>query len=211
VLRSSGDNTNNNMTTSTTSSTAKNIYKVVRFDSSVDWEEEDRRTARGFESRRERKESKEMAYRNRQDRVRAVVEIVYQQQRSTSLVALAQLNRPVRRLLEAFLDYFVDENDDDIATRLGGFRNLPLTDIRDKQTKATDAVVFALLAIDEFFNTFRAYIPATVLSSSEHDDSPRSRRRRTRRRELRQGQNANKRLRRHRLKTKKGMNCLMGE
>jgi hypothetical protein len=83
------------MTASTTASTAKNIHKMVRFDSSVDWEEEDCRTARGFESRRERKESKEMAHRNRQARVRAIVEIVYQQRRSASLVALAQRNRPV--------------------------------------------------------------------------------------------------------------------
>jgi hypothetical protein len=59
-------------------------------------------------------------------------------------------------MLQAFLDYFIDENDDDIATRLGGFRNLRLKDILDRQTKATDAVVFALLAIDDFFNTFCA-------------------------------------------------------
>ena len=182
------------MTASTTASTAKNIYKVIRFDSSVDWDEEDRRTARGFGSRRERKQSKEMADRNRQARVRAVVEIVYQQRRSTSLVALAQHNRHVRHMLEAFLDYFVDENDDDIAARLGSLHNLPWNDIRNSQSKATDAVVLALLAIDEFFNTFRAYTPATVF----HRDSPRSRRRRTRQRALRQGQeNANKRLRRH--------------
>jgi hypothetical protein len=100
------------------------------------------------------------------------------------------------------LDYFIDEDDGDIATRLVSFRNLPLNDIRDRQTKTTDAIVSALLSIDEFFNTFRAYFPVTVASSSDDDiDSPRSRRRRRRRtrvRELRQGQeNANKRLRRH--------------
>ena len=150
------------------------MFKIVRFDGAVDWEEEDRRAARGFKSRRKRKESKEMADRNHQARVRAVVEILYQHGHSTSLVALAQHSRPVQRMLDAFLDYFIDENDDDLVTRLKAFRNLPLNDIRDRQTEATDAIVFALLAIDGFFNTFRAYIPATVLSSSEDDDSPRS-------------------------------------
>jgi hypothetical protein len=183
------------MTALTTASTAKNIYKVVRFDSSVDWKEEDCRTARGFDSRRERKESKEMADRNLQARVSAVVEILYEQCFSTSLIALARGDRPVRRQLNAFLDFFIEKNDDNIATRLGSFRNLPFNNISDRQTKTTHAIVSVLLAIDEFFNTFRAYIPATVLSSS---DSPRSRRSRTRVRELRQNkENANKRLRRH--------------
>jgi hypothetical protein len=178
------------MTALTTSSTAKNICKVVRFDSSVDWKEEDCRTARGFDSRRERKDSKEMANRNLQARVSAVVEILYEQCFSTSLIALARGDRPVRRQLNAFLDFFIEKNDDNIATRLGSFRNLPFNNISDRQTKTTHAILSVLLAIDEFFNTFRAYIPTTF--------KPRSRRRRTRIRELRQGrENANKRLRRH--------------
>ena len=186
------------MSASTTASTAKSIYKVVRFDSSVDWKEEDCRTARGFDSRRERKESKKTAYRNLQARFGAVVEILYKPRLSTSLVTLALGNIRVHGLLDLFLDDFIEQNRDDIATRLGSFRNLQFNTISGRQTGVTDGVVSVLLAIAEFSNTFRAYLPATVLSFAEDDDSPRSRRSRTRSRTLRQGQeNANKRLRRN--------------
>ena len=142
-----------------------------------------------------------MADRNFQARVKAVVEIVHAEQHSASLVALAQRHRRVRRELENFLDLLADENDDDIPTRLEAFRNLPREDIDARQNGESNGTAFALLAINDFFTTFRAYVPATVVSSSEDDDSvgnhrPLNLRRRPR--ESRQSmENANKRLRRN--------------
>lgn len=74
----------------------KNIYKVVRFDCSVDWEEERRRTARGFQLRRERKERKQTGDHNRENKIEATVDIImHQQRRSKSLVTLARRDRHV--------------------------------------------------------------------------------------------------------------------
>jgi hypothetical protein len=177
---------------------SKNTYKVVQFDSSVDWEEEHLRTERGFQSRRERKERKQMEDRNRQNKIDATVDIIHQQQRSTSLVALARRARTVHSLLGIILDLFGVHENNDIATRLATFRNMPLNNIHDSLNEETEGIIIALFGVTAFFNTFRAYLPSTVVTSSEDDDdSPRSRRRRRRQRSWRQTEeNVNKRQRR---------------
>ena len=178
-----------------------NATKVVRFDGSVDWEEEDRRTARGFQLRRERKERKWTAYCNRQNKIEATVDIIHQPRRSTSLVALARRERRVRGVLKIILSEFVPE-DDDIATRLTAFRNMSLNSILDSLSEYTECFILALFSFPAFFNTFRAYFPSIVVttSSSDDDDSPRSRRRRRRQRWRQSGENVvNKRQRRQNL------------
>lgn len=162
------------------------LGKKVRF-AGVDWEEEGRRTARGVESRRERKECREisrMTDKNRQKRVEAVLEkVLHHGGRAASLCALSRGVKKVRVQLNLFLDDFVGE-DEDLAQRLTDFHAIPLSNIHQNMTEELENILYTLSSNGSFFNTFRAYIPSTVVSSSDEDDSPTSKNRRQRKRHL---------------------------
>jgi hypothetical protein len=181
----------------TTGTTGKN--KAVQFDSSVDWEEEDRRTARGGQLRREKKERKQMEHRNRQERINAVVEILHDERYSTSLVALANENDEVRDTLVLIVNRFnVLQESNDISLRLEAFRNLEMSTITER---LDGAVVLAgnlilLAQVTPFYEAFHRLLPATIVSSSSSEDD-RSPARRDRRRGWKQtGENVAKRQRR---------------
>ena len=127
-----------------------NIYKVVRFDCSVDWEEEDRRTAHGFQSRRDRKERKQMEERNRDNKIEAVVGIIHDRRLSGSLVALARGDTS-SPLLAAILNRFHVPANEDIATRLAAFRNMPFNTIHDNRNADVEGIILALYGMTAFF------------------------------------------------------------
>jgi len=195
------DRTDDTNRTMTAASVHNNVTKKkeVRFDCSVVWEEEDRRTAHGFQLRREQKKRKQMEDRNRQNKIEATVHIMHQQRRSTRLVALAHQDTNVHGLLGIILNNLNVPEDDAIAMRLTTFRNMPLNSIR--LNGDIEALIIALYGTSAFFDTFRTYLPSTVVTSSEDDDgSPRSQRRRRRNRSWRQTEeNVNKRQRRENL------------
>lgn len=143
-------------------------YSKVRFDSSVNSEEEDRRTARGVELRRQRKELKKMADRNREARINATLNILRSESRAAVLVRLCSRGNRVGGILNLFLDDFVNQNER-MGARLAGFRQLPRN--RLHLSAEQEMLLMTLNVNSEFSHAFAAYLPST------DDDSPRTRRR----------------------------------
>jgi hypothetical protein len=97
------------------------ICKRVHF-GSINWEEEDQRTARGVELRREREELTNMADRNRDNRIQATLEIIRDPRCAASLIRFCNGNR-FKTLLNLFLDNYVAPNER--MTGMTAFRRLP--------------------------------------------------------------------------------------
>jgi len=151
----------------------------VRFN--INEVEEDHRTQRGIEARRERKKNKKMENQNREGRIRSTLEIILRNSLAAALVQLCNANRRVGGLLNIFLDDFVPRNQN-MSERLAAFRALP----RRRFTHlppASENMLLAMQGDPDFSSTFSAYLPSAVITSEDSDDdSPRARRLRRRRR-----------------------------
>ena len=145
--------------------------KTVRFDRSIDWEAEKRRTTRGFKSRRERKELKAMADRNSQARSQAVLEILHFKSRLDRLVPLSNQNDSVRTVVNTILNEFNVASDDNICTRLTAFREISWDDVRERRTDFAKSQALSMIYIPAFYDEFRRYIPASVIISSSEGES----------------------------------------
>ena len=155
----------------------------VRFN--INEAEEDRRTERGIEARRERKENTKMAEQNREGRIRATLAIIRSNARSASLVRLCRSVHRVEVQLNLFLDEFVDQHQT-MRQRLAAFRALP----QNQFTNLTPEMGVSLVALQlepSFSTTFSAYLPSAVITSEDsNEDSHTPRARRARRRRRRQ-------------------------
>jgi hypothetical protein len=157
----------------------------VRFN--INEAEEDCRTERGIEARRERKENKKMAEQNREGRIRATLAIIRNNARSASHLRLCRSDRRVDVLLHLFLDLFVGPRET-MRQRLAAFRAFR----QNEFTNLTPQMENSLLALQgepSFSSTFSAYLPSAVVTSedSDEDTTPRGGRlRRMRRRRQRQ-------------------------
>ena len=152
----------------------------VRFN--INEAEEDRRTERGIEARRERKENKKMAEQNREGRIRATLAIIRSNARSASLLRLCRSDHRVDVLLNLFLDLFVGPHQT-MRQRLAAFRALR----QNQFTNLTPQMENSLMALQgepSFSTTFSAYLPSAVVTSEDSDEdiTPRGRRLRRRRR-----------------------------
>jgi len=152
----------------------------VRFN--INEAEEDRRTERGIEARRERKENKKMAEQNREGRVRVTLAIIRSNARSASLVRLCRSEHRVEVLLNLLLDLFVDQHQT-MRQRLAAFRAVP----QNQFTNLTPQMENSLMVLHgepSFAHTFSAYLPSAVITSEDsNEDSPTPRAKRARRRQ----------------------------
>jgi hypothetical protein len=82
-------------------------YGGVCFDKSVDSEEEDRRTARGIELRRQRKKRKKMSAEYKKGRKKATAKILMTPTCRQRLVTLCGQDPLVDAIVRSFLDEFV--------------------------------------------------------------------------------------------------------
>lgn len=158
--------------------------KTVRF-AGLDWEKEEKKSVRAAELRRERKELKQMAERNRAN-VHTVTRILRSPQREETLLSLYQQNRHVKTNIDLIFQLHLNaEQTEDIRARLRAFRQPARRDIQ--LTAAEEHVLLALYENEDFKGAFRAYFPRALippldLSSSSDDDTARARRRRRRHR-----------------------------
>ncbi|CAB9504896.1 expressed unknown protein [Seminavis robusta] len=153
----------------------------VRFN--INEKEEDLRTERGIEARRERKENKKMAEQNREGRIRTTLSIIRSGARSANLLRLCRAERRVGVQLNLFLDEFLGQDNRDMRPRLAAFRALP----ENRSTSLTRQMENSLIALQgepSFSSTFSAYLPSAVLTSEDSDEqnSPQAKRLRRRRR-----------------------------
>jgi hypothetical protein len=147
----------------------------VCFDSSVDLEEEDRRTARGIESRRQRKERKKMSYEFKKGRKRATAAILMAPTHRQRLVDLCGRDLVVDASVRTFLDEFVQVQGNNNTTDaiLLAFHQLGIT----LELVATNPNVQANLETlglvsSEFQDEFESDLPAAVVTSgSEAEDA----------------------------------------
>jgi hypothetical protein len=161
-----------------------NNTRIVRVRFNINEAEEDRRTERGIDARRERKEKKKMAEQNREGRIRATLAILRSNARSAALVRLCSVRR-VAVQLNLFLDEFVDQHQN-MRQRLAAFRALPQNRFTNL-TREMEASLIALQGEPSFSTLFSAYLPSAVITSEDsNEDSPTPRARRARRRRRRQ-------------------------
>jgi hypothetical protein len=157
----------------------------VRFN--INEAEEDCRTERGIEARRERKENKKMAEQNREGRIRATLAIIRSNARSASLLRLCRSDRRVDVLLHLFLDLFVGPRET-MRQRLAAFRAFRQNEFTNLTPQMENSFLM-LQGEPSFSSTFSAYLPSAVVTSedSDEDTTPRGGRlRRMRRRRQRQ-------------------------
>ncbi|CAB9521294.1 hypothetical protein SEMRO_1182_G249930.1 [Seminavis robusta] len=162
----------------------------VRFN--INEAEEDRRTERGIDARRERKENKKMADQIREGRIRATLAIIRSNARSESLARLCRSDRRVEVLVNLLLDLFVGQRQT-ARQRLAAFRAAPQNQFTNL-TPDMEASLIALQVNPRFSTTFSAYLPSTVITSEDSSDDSstptarraRRRRRRRQRQEIRQ-------------------------
>ena len=152
----------------------------VRFN--INEVEEDRRTERGIQARRERKENKKMAEQNREGRIRATLAIIRSNARSANLLRLCRSDNRVGVLLNLFIDLLVGPNRT-MRQRLVAFRALPQNQFTNLTPQMENSLI-TLQGEPSFSMMFSAYLPSAVVTSeySDEDRSPRARRLRRRRR-----------------------------
>jgi hypothetical protein len=130
--------------------------------------EEDRRTERGIEARRKRKENKKLAKQNREGRIRATLAIVRSKARSASLLRLCRSDRRVDVLLHLFLDWFVGppQPHQTMRQHLAAFRALPENQFTNLTPEMDNSLV-ALQGEPSFDRTFSAHLPSSVVTSED--------------------------------------------
>jgi hypothetical protein len=136
--------------------------RSVHFDISLNPEEEYRRTAHGVEVRRQRKELKQMADRNREGCVTATLNILRNEGRAAVLLRLCRSREnQVGSVLNAILNNFVPPNDR-MRARLAGFRQMPRNRLDANLTPVAEMLLLALNADPTFSHAFSACFQSTA-------------------------------------------------
>lgn len=159
-----------------------NEDKRVHFDASVDWEEEDRRSCRGVDSRRLKKEQKKMASEQKQERMMSVLAILRDEQYGDDIVALCKeqpFGPTVRTLIIAITggtdDIEGEDEDGKLRRLLREFRSANKATL-DNFEKAEVTALDYLMSFPPFTKKFKEVLPSTVITSgsepSSQDNTP---------------------------------------
>lgn len=143
--------------------------KGVHFAADIDWEEEDRRSCRGSEARRKKKQARKLAKKQKEARLQAALEILQGAQHEDDLVSICQHRLPRNLLLELVRNH---ENRVQGEYYCAGLRQSlrafgASATTRDKLTANEEEQLDLLSKSRRFTTTFREYMPASVVSADE--------------------------------------------
>ena len=150
-------------------------HRGVCFDSSVDPEEEDRRTARGIKSRRERKERKKMTEKYKEGRMKVTAKILMDPDQRQKLVALCGRDERVAVCVSDFVDEYIEtQNHPTLDGALSAFHQQPglTVDTVAANANVREDLEFLGLVSGEFQDKFKILLKAAaVTSGSEEEDA----------------------------------------
>ena len=149
--------------------------KRVHFGCDIDWEEEDRRSYRGADSRRRRKKRKKLEIVQEEELKQAVLDIFLDQQYENDIVELCQdVTQPITRSLVHNLigggeENAIDGESADMKLRrvLEEFRNFDKT-LESLNVRESEALIL-LKSHSPFVEKFREKIPSHVVTSSSEN------------------------------------------
>jgi hypothetical protein len=152
-------------------------YGGVCFDSSVDSEEEDRRTARGVELRRKRKQRKKMSAEFKNGRKKATAKILMDPACLQRLVTLCEQDDVVDTMVKKCLDEFVKVEEYTTHAILLNFHRvdgLTLDTVANNQN-AQQFLEFLGTVNPKFQDEFENELPAAAVTSSDDEDADQKR------------------------------------
>ena len=146
--------------------------RTVRFNSSLNWEEETSRTARGFESRRRQRELKKTAQTQEEHLRQAIVDIIAGRRHEKLLLELCDGDELVQRSVERVVKYSAEE--ENFRSRLTKFQaeRRNYNDLGELQQRG----IQALSGMNYFKIPFKEELPSHVItdvsSGDDHDAAP---------------------------------------
>jgi hypothetical protein len=149
-------------------STLPHNNKTFRFDSALDWEQEDRKTANGVEVRRERKQRKKQRKMNQEEQRRRpgqTFAFLQDRGRHEDVIGVCEANFAFRFNLIGFLTYVTD---------IGGLLEDQLITFRDPDRgfhlQGLDESAMQLLVTLTGIHAFaRVFFPPAIISASSSD------------------------------------------
>jgi hypothetical protein len=151
----------------------------VRFDSSVDPEEEDHRTACGVKLRRQRKEERKEQKRFTRDRMEATLAILQEPTHFSRLILACADDALIALSVDRFLAQFVDNvtGADDtrrrtMLTALHGLRPQVNLGMVVSNRLANEALNILGTNSTAFFDAFSELLPAAAVTSGPEEESP---------------------------------------
>ena len=145
----------------------KERKKSVSFDSSIDWEQEDCRSCRGFEVRREKKRSKQMEYKHCEERQTAFLEILSKEENHRDVCLVCENDRRFKLSLQGLFGIVLN-GDYEYVLGLTAFRtrNVQL----DNLDNVEKSIVSTLLLSEKFMEVFGEGIPSQVVSGGSDEE-----------------------------------------